>query len=217
MNKKLPAQPEDSSEPSAEREIGEITRFLQEWKKQGNQAEQDENNPLARIIPRVVEDLRKIAHHQYRLTAASGADRPTELIGKVWEKLSQLENIPSFENSKQFYAYCATVIKHLLLDGIRRQNAHMRKGNVIPLDDLLDISILRDDNSVSQEDQVLILELLGKMEREMKEPYEVFLHKKILGFKDQETAKILDIGVSTVQLRYSLAMAWLYKELNTTL
>lgn len=207
MKRKEPTQPENSSPSNGEAEIGEITRFLQEWKK-------GDKGALAEIIPKVVEDFRKIAHKQFRQTQRQGADRPTELIGMVWEKLNHLDSVPNFENSKQFYAYCARIIKNLLRDGIRYYEADKRDGQLIHLDEFVDLPILRDTHSVSPEDQAIVFELLDRLEQEMKDPYDVFMHKKILGFKDQETAKILGIAISTVQMRYSLARAWLYKELN---
>jgi RNA polymerase sigma factor (TIGR02999 family) len=186
---------------SAAAEIGEVTRFLHEWAA-GNKT------ALAEMMEKTINKLKSTARQEYARTRGQGADRPTELVGYVWERLSRLERVPEFSDSKRFYAYCARIIRNLLIDRIRATRAV-----VVSLDEFVDLSFLR-DGGVSAEEFVSALDLLDRLEKELPAQYEVFYYKKILGFKDLETADILDISVATVQSRCAMANAWLYQEAN---
>lgn len=137
-----------------ETNIGEITRFLRDWAAGNNEA-------LNEMMPKVVDELRKTARQQYARVMGRGIDRPTELVGYVWERLSKLEKMPSLENSKSFYAYCAQIIRNLLLDRIRSEQAHKREASLSSLDDIVELSFLKDNGNVSPEDRITALELLS--------------------------------------------------------
>jgi RNA polymerase sigma factor (TIGR02999 family) len=192
---------EPGRQNTSEQEIGEITRFLREWAA-GNK------ESLNVMMPKAFKKLQETARYQYGRTRGQGADRPTELVSHVWERLAKMEKVPDIPDSKRFYAYCARIIRNLLLD-------HMGPGqNVESLDALVDLSFLRDRGKVSPEERVIALELLDRLEHEVPKIYEVFECKIILGFRDLETADILGISVATVQSRYVQAKAWLHQEIN---
>lgn len=183
-------------------EIGEVTRFLHEWAA-------GDKTALSVMMEKTINKLKDTARREYARTRGQGADRPTELVSYVWERLHHLDQVPEFTDSKRFYAYCARIIRNLLIDRIRGSHP-----DLVSLDGIVDLSFLRDDGKISAEDRVIALELLERLEKEEPEQYAVLFHKKILGFKDLETSDILDISVATVQSRYAVAKAWLYRESN---
>lgn len=183
-------------------EIGEVTRFLHEWAA-------GDKTALAAMMEKTINKLKSTARQEYARTRGQGADRPTELVSYVWERLNRLEHVPEFSDSRRFYAYCARIIRHLLIDRIRESHAEL-----VSLEDFVDLSFLRDGGAVSAEEIVSALDLLERLEKELPAQYEVFYHKKILGFKDLETADILNISVATVQSRCAMANAWLYQKAN---
>jgi RNA polymerase sigma factor (TIGR02999 family) len=203
MPEKETTDSELSSRKSEEAEVGEVTRFLRAWAA-------GDKGALQAMIEKTINKLKATARQQYASTKGKGADRPTELVSFLWERLNRMDNAPNLVDSKHFYAYCARVIKHLLIDRIRQPHL-----DIVSLDEMVDLSFLRDNGNVSAEDRVIALELLDRMEKELPRPYEVFYNKKLLGFKDLETAEILGISVATIQSRYALAKAWLYQELNS--
>lgn len=183
-------------------EIGEITKFLREWAA-GNK------KTLDVMFDRTYKQLQKAAHEQYRRTSSRGADRPTELVGLVWERLGRINNVPAFPDSKRFYAYCAQIMRNLLIDRIRQD-----KNDVVSIEGIIDASVLPDVTSMSPEYKVMALEFVERMEKEMPKLYEVYNLKKELGFKDLEISEALGISIATIQSRFALAKAWLNQQRN---
>ncbi|HEX7333054.1 MAG TPA: ECF-type sigma factor [Pyrinomonadaceae bacterium] len=189
-----------SGQKTDDGEIGEITKFLREWAA-GNKSTLDV------MFDRAYKQLQKAAHEQYRRTSSRGADRPTELVGLVWERLGRINTVPEFVDSRRFYAYCAQIMRNLLIDRIRQDNK-----DVVSIEGIIDESVLPDLTSMSPESKVIALEFVERMEKEMPKLYEVYNLKKELGFKDLEISEALGIAISTIQSRFALAKAWLKQQ-----
>jgi RNA polymerase sigma factor (TIGR02999 family) len=181
-------------------EIGEITKFLHEWAAGNKKA-------LDVMFDRTYKHLQNAARDQYRRASRRGADRPTELVGLVWERLGRIKNVPEFVDSRRFYAYCAQIMRNLMIDRIRQDH-----DNVVSIEGIIDSSVLPAATSMSPEDKVIALEFVQRMEKEMPKLYEVYNLKKELGFKDLEISEALGISIATIQTRFALAKAWLNQQ-----
>ena len=192
---------ESAKQSANEIEIGEITRFLREWSA-GNK------DSLQIMFEKTFKKLRSAAHEQYARTRGHGADQATELVGFVWERLNRMKKVPDFGDSKRFYAYCGRIMRNLLIDRIRQEK------DLVPIDIIVDSSVLRDKGSMSPEDQILVIELISRMEQEMPKLYEVYNRKKELEWQDVQTADALGISIATVQSRFALAKTWLKQQME---
>lgn len=177
-----------------------ITELLQAWSEGDSQA-------LAKLIPLVDHELKKIAH-AYMLEERPGHTlQTTALVNEALIRLIEGENI-SWENRRHFYALVARRMRQVLVDHARAQLAAKRGGRPehVPIEDAFALS-------VEMSEEIIILdEALIKLAKVDQRKEEVVELKYFGGFTIQEVADVLDIAPSTVEREWRLARSWLKRE-----
>src|SRR2546430_491890 len=98
----------------------EITELLQAWSKGDSEA-------LAKLIPLVDRELKKIAHAHMRNERPGHLLQTTALMDEALIKLMDTKEI-SWHDRKHFYSLIARRMHHVLVDYARREGA-VRRGN----------------------------------------------------------------------------------------
>lgn len=177
-----------------------ITELLQAWSEGDSQA-------LAKLIPLVDHELKKIAH-AYMLEERPGHTlQTTALVNEALIRLIEGETI-SWENRRHFYALVARRMRQVLVDHARAQLAAKRGGRPdhVPIEDAFALS-------VEMSEEIIILdEALIKLAKIDQRKEEVVELKYFGGFTIQEVAEVLDIAPSTVEREWRLARSWLKRE-----
>lgn len=193
-------------------EVGEVTRVLNEWNSGDPEA-------LDRLMPVVVNKLRDLARLHMRRCGYGVGDtiQPTEIVSEAYLKLRQARpNSEGMKKSEHFYALSAEIIKHILIDYIRRKRAARRGGGVmnIPLDETINLSWIRDGGQSSAEDLLTFQEVLERFETGFKRESQVLSLKHYVGLADKEIATLLGLSVPTVQRDLTFARAWIRREVD---
>jgi RNA polymerase sigma factor (TIGR02999 family) len=180
----------------------EITDLLQAWAKGDSQA-------LAKLIPLVDQELRKIAR-AYMLNERAGHTlQTTALVHEALIRLLEGEKI-DWQSRRHFYALVAKRMRQVLIEHARAQLALKRgqRAEHIELDDAI---LLTTEQS---QELVLLDEALEKLAAIDERKAAVVEYRYFGGFTVEEVADILDIAPSTVEREWRLARSWLKREMT---
>lgn len=179
----------------------EITALLQAW---GN----GDSEALARLIPLVDHELKKIAHAYICKERPGHILQTTALMDEALIRLMEAEKI-SWHDRKHFYSLVARRMRQVLIDYARKQIAGKR-GNRPDQVDLPDSVPL----ALEAPEQLIILhDALTKLASIDERKASVVEHRYFGGFTLEEVAEILGVSQATVDREWRLARAWLKREI----
>jgi RNA polymerase sigma factor (TIGR02999 family) len=164
---------------------------------------------LDRLFPLLYDEL-------YRLAAAQlDSERPdhtlgaTALIHEAYLKLSGLDRI-EWKNRSQFMAVAAQAMRRVLVNHATARRAQKRGGpnQPTPLDDVVIVS--RDRSQELLELDRALTRLSALDERQAR----VIECRFFAGMTIDETAEALTVAPATVKRDWTVARAWLHRELG---
>lgn len=162
-----------------------------------------------KLLPLVYGELRKIAskylHDEYR----NHTLQTTELVHEAYMKLVGGENI-SWQNRAHFFGIAANSMRQILVDYARKRNSRKRgEGQtILSLNEALGIAVQSDEDIVALDDA---LKQLESFDAGLSKVVEL---RFFAGLNVEETANVLGRSASTVKREWSLARAWLFRELG---
>ena len=128
----------------------------------------------------------------------------------AWLRLAGSDSNVHFANRAHFFAAAAESMRRILIERARRKGAGKREGNWQCIDlAKVEIAANADDDTI-----LLVNESLEKLAREDPNAAEIAKLRFFGGLSLEETALVLDVSVATVRRDWSLARAWLYRELG---
>jgi len=137
--------------------------------------------------------------------------QPTALVNEAYLRLAASGDI-QWQGRAHFFAVAAQVMRHVLVDYARERARAKRGGDAfrISLSDAENLARPRQTDVVALDDALNALE---KFDRRKSKVIEL---RFFGGLSLQETADVLRVSVGTVRRDWSLARAWLYRELGDT-
>jgi RNA polymerase sigma factor (TIGR02999 family) len=180
----------------------EITQLLLAWS-DGDQ------NALARLTPLVYQELRRIAQRYMSREPRGHTLQTTALVNEAYLRLIDASQV-QWQNRAHFFAVSANVMRHILVDLARGHQYLKRGGNLqqISLDEALEFSRDRSRDLIELDDALKALAALDPRQSQVVEM------KFFGGLNYEEIAEVLKVSPSTVRRDWSLARAWLYRELS---
>jgi len=191
---------------------GEVTRLLASWSGGDDEA-------LARMVPMVYEDLRRMARRHLQRERAGHTLQGTGLVHEVYLRLAEKGPMP-WASRAHFFCWASTMMRHILVDHARSRHAAKRGGGV----EVLSLDALHEDRGTlpgavahaddDSPDLVAIDQALRKLERLDPQQGRVVELRYFCGLSVAETASALDISPATVKREWVTARAWLLRELG---
>lgn len=161
------------------------------------------------IFPVVYNELRKLASNYLYYEYGERTIQTTELVHEAYLKIIGGGNI-SPENKSHFFGIAANAMRQLLVDFARRRNAEKRGGNHTKISLLEGVVILSEyDEKILDLDEAL--NKLTEVDERLSKVVEL---RFFAGLNVEETANALNCSPATVKREWSLARAWLYRELG---
>lgn len=167
-----------------------------------------EADALAELLPRVYEELRRIAAGRLRHERPGHTLSPTDLVHEAFLKLVPLRGLEMRERA-HFHAVAARAMRQVLIDHAERRNALKRGGGLAPVTLLEDVAA-RDQ---SLDDLIALGRALESLERLDERQARVVECRFFGGLSLEETAAALGISHATVSRDWTFARAWLQREL----
>jgi RNA polymerase sigma factor (TIGR02999 family) len=168
----------------------------------------------AELMPQVYDELRRLAANYLRHERPGQTLQATALVHEAFLRLSKEKNQP-WKNRTHFLAIAALSMRQILVQRARARHAEKRGG---PNADriTLDESVMA-DRSPEATGGVDVLELdeaLEKLAALDPQQAKIVELRYFGGLTVEEAAAALDISPATVKRHWTLARAWLKKELT---
>jgi RNA polymerase sigma factor (TIGR02999 family) len=182
----------------------ETSRLLRSWA-QGNQ------DALKALTPRVYQELRRMAGHLMQNEPQGTSLQATALVHELYLRLIDVQNIQG-EDRANFFALCAQLMRHILVDAARARSAKKRGGDQrrIDLESLPELGSQHDKHLIALNDE---LDRLVTFDPRKARVVEL---RYFGGLSVDEIAAVLHISAETVTRDWRMARAWLMKSLNKT-
>ena len=181
----------------------EITQLLVAWGK-------GDETALDQLIPVVYGELRRIAGNFMRRQNQAHTLQASALVNEAFLRLVDSNKV-NWQSRTHFFAVSAQLMRRVLVDAARRRNSQKRGGDRlrITLDDRVDISNENETDLVALDEAMTRLANLNPR------------HSRIVelryfgGLTEEQVADTLNISARTVRRDWSVARAWLYRELQS--
>jgi len=189
------------SQPEAK--AAEITAMLREWSDGKQEA-------LDKLLPLVYDELHRQASRFLRKERQGHTLQTTALIHEAYLKLIDQRDV-KWESRTHFFALAAQAMRRILVDYARTRHREKRGGDnlKLPLEEAL--TIAAEEKSV---DLVALDEALNRLAERDEQQARVVELRYFSGLSLEETATALHISRATAARDWSMAKAWLFRELR---
>ncbi|MFN2513555.1 MAG: sigma-70 family RNA polymerase sigma factor [Pyrinomonadaceae bacterium] len=182
----------------------EVTQLLVAWS-DGDRAARDE------LIPLVYEELRQLAHRYMGRERPDHTLQTSALVNEAYIRLIDQKDV-HWQNRAHFFGIAAQMMRRILVDYARKRGFAKRGGDArtVPLDDVMIVSDERAADVVALDDALKSLSELDPRKSQIVEL------RFFGGLSIEETAVVLAISAGTVMRDWTLAKAWLRREMTAT-
>jgi len=164
---------------------------------------------LARLAERVYPELRLMARRHLKNERQANTLQTTALVHEVYLRLVDVTKV-EWQQRAQFFAMAAQMMRRILVDAARARAAKKRGGSAARVN-IDDGAVL----SPEPDQSILALhEALGTFSQLAPRQARVVELRYFGGLTEEEIVAALDISPRTVRRDWSLAKAWLSRELK---
>jgi RNA polymerase sigma factor (TIGR02999 family) len=164
---------------------------------------------LDELLPLVYAELRRLASSYLRRERQGHTLQPTALVHEAYLRMID-QTQAHWQNRAHFFGVAAQMMRRILIDHARAQQAEKRGGEFqkLSLDENIDVSGQRADELVALDDA---LERLAQIDPQKSRIVEL---RFFGGLSVEETAEVLGVSAPTVKRQWRMAKAWLYGQVQ---
>ena len=180
----------------------DVTQLLVQWRQGNDQA-------LDRLVALVYGELRRMAGRYLNDERPGQTLQTHDLIHEAFLRLVDQRHV-DWRNRAHFFAIASRMMRRILTDRARRRLAGKNGGGgrVIAIDEIAVASPVADADVLAVDEALLELKELDE------DLADIVTMRFFGGLQQEEIAAALDVSVPTVNRRFRLAKAWLYRRLG---
>jgi RNA polymerase sigma factor (TIGR02999 family) len=180
----------------------EITQLLLAWGAGDAKA-------LEQLMPLVLDELRSLARGYMNRQRPGHTLQTSALVNEAYLRLVDSSRV-QWKSRAHFFAVSAQLMRRVLVDFARARQNLKRGGGArkVSLDEALVVASGQGEELIALDDALTTLAALNPRQSRIVEL------RYFGGLSEEETAEALGVSVRTVRRDWSLARAWLYRELN---
>ena len=180
----------------------DVTQLLIAWS-DGDQAARD------RLMPVVYEELHRLARHYMSRESPGHTLQTSALVNEAFLRLVDQRNV-HWQSRAHFFGIAAQMMRRILVDYARSRSYAKRGGGArrLTLDEGLIVSDERSAEVVAVHEA---LEELAKFDARKSQIVEL---RFFGGLSIDETAEVLGVSPGTVMADWTVAKAWLRREIS---
>jgi RNA polymerase sigma factor (TIGR02999 family) len=182
----------------------DITRLLRQWRNGDAEA-------LDRLVPLVYGELHTLASRYLSRERSDHTLQTTALVNEAYLRLAGQREV-DWQNRAHFFGIAAQVMRRILVDHARRDR-RMKRGGGAPHFDVDDADPASPPPAVDAADAYAIDRALTRLESIDAQQGRVVELRYFGGMTIEETAEVQNVSPATVKREWSVARAWLYREL----
>lgn len=179
-----------------------ITQLLVAWNG-GDKAALDQ------LIPIVYEELRRQASRYLRQERPGHTLQTTALIHEAYLRLVDQKSV-QWQNRAHFFGIAAQLMRRILVDHARTRHRAKRGGSAVRVS-LSDATAVTKDANLDLVELDQALNRLAEIDPQQSKIVEL---RFFSGLNVEETAAALNISPATVKRDWSVAKAWLHREIS---
>ena len=180
----------------------QVTQLLNNWSN-GDQAARDQ------LMTLVYEELHWLAHQYMKRERPGHTLQTSALVNEAFVKLVDQRDV-HWQNRAHFFGIAAQLMRRILVDHARsRQSAKRGGGRPVPLDEALTVSNERSTEVLALDEALNGLAAVDERKTRIVEL------RFFAGLSIEETAGVLAVSPGTVMRDWTLAKAWLRREISS--
>jgi RNA polymerase sigma-70 factor (ECF subfamily) len=179
-----------------------VTQLLVAWSNGDQEA-------MQHLAPVVYRELHRLAARYMARERAGHLLQTTALVNEAYLRLIDWKTV-RWRNRAHFIGMAARIMRRILVDFARTQNRDKRGGGALQVS-LFEVALpssRRSANVVALDEALKTLATLDPRKSQVVEL------RFFGGLSLEETAEVLKVSVGTVRRDWSLAKAWLHRELR---
>jgi RNA polymerase sigma factor (TIGR02999 family) len=180
---------------------GRVTQLLVRWREGDQEA-------LDKLMPLVYDELRRLAQHYLRRERADHTLQSTALVHEAYVRLVGQDS-PPWQSRAHFFGIAARLMRQILVEHARAHQAAKRGGHSfkLTLEDAAVVPQAADVDLVALDDALKKLSALDARQSRIVEL------RFFAGLTIEDAAEVLEISRATVAREWTIARAWLYREI----
>jgi RNA polymerase sigma factor (TIGR02999 family) len=180
----------------------QVTGFLKAWSSGRPEA-------LDSLMPVVQDELRRLAASYMRRERRDHTLQVTGLVNEAYLRLVEQRNV-SWQDRRHFFGIAAQCMRRVLVDYARQRQAGKRAGGktFVVFDESIQVAEKRGIDLMALDDALAALAELDERQAKVVEL------RFFGGLTIAETARMLDLSVTTVKRDWESARVWLTCELT---
>jgi RNA polymerase sigma factor (TIGR02999 family) len=198
--------PDPAPDGSAAAQDSRLARAL---RRSSTDSTEDSNAAIEALVPLVYDELRTMARVRMQNERQDHTLQATALVHEAFLKLSDGKPV-AFDDRAQFFGAAARAMQCILLDHARKHGRQKRRGKRVrhPLN-VVDLAVEADLEQVQAVEEAI--DRLGKKDDRMAQIVKLRFYA---GLGAHETAQVLGCTEGTVLREWTLARAWLARDLG---
>jgi RNA polymerase sigma factor (TIGR02999 family) len=186
-----------------------VSRLLQELSA-GNRGAFDE------LFPLVYDELHRIAQQRRRRWEGDETLNTTALVNEAYLRLVD-QSAPEWQSRAHFLAVASSAMRQILIDYAKRKRAAKRGGGRphVALHEI-EAALHEAEDASGVRDEVLVAldDALRRLDQRDQRQTRIVECRFFGGMSIEDTAEALGVSPATVKRGWSMAQAWLYRDLK---
>ncbi len=168
-----------------------------------------EGSDADKLVGEVYGELRQIARRHLSRERGDHTLNTTALVHEAYIKLSSQTRV-EWKNRAHFCAVAAQAMRRILLDYAKNRAAVKRGGDFDRVE--LDEEVIRIEEQA--EELIVLDEALNRLARLDPRQAQIVELRYFGGLNIEDVASVMSISPATIKRDWSMAKAWLYRELH---
>jgi RNA polymerase sigma factor (TIGR02999 family) len=179
----------------------DVTQLLVAW----SNGDADARDELMKVV---YQELHRMAHHYMKRESPGHTLQTSALVNEAFLRMVDQKNV-QWQNRAHFFGIAAQMMRRILVDYARQRRYAKRGGGqqAMSLDDALIVSEERSAEVIGLHEA---LETLVEFDPRKSQIVELRFFGRL---SIEETAEVLKVSPGTVMRDWTLAKAWLHREL----
>jgi RNA polymerase sigma factor (TIGR02999 family) len=162
------------------------------------------------LLPRVYEELHRLAVAHMAREAAGHTLQPTALVHEAYLRLSREGEDRLWDNTGHFFSAAAEAMRRILIERARARQCQKRGGDR----DRQTIDLLQVSLPEIPDDLLAVNEALERLERAEPRLAELVKLRYFVGMTIKEAAEVIGVSPRTADSDWAYARAWLLAEMS---